>query len=229
MKKVSIIIPAYNEASRILRTLRTIRLYIPHHELIVVDDGSSDETMELASEQADLVIRLPENRGKGIALQTGWKQATGDIILMLDADLCETARFGHQLIDPILSGHCDMSVAQLPQPAKRAGFGMAKGLARTGIRMLTGFTTAAPLSGQRAIRREALNYVRNLDRGFGVEVGLTVDILRAGFRVQEVPINFSHRETGNTLNGFYHRGREFVAIGRALGRKFRETYGPNNY
>lgn len=222
MKKVSIVVPAYNEAPRILRTLRAIRLYIPHQELIVVDDGSSDETSEIASEQADLVIRLPHNRGKGIALQTGWKQTSGDIVMLLDADLCESARFGFQLVDPIVDGHCDMSIATLPQPAKRVGLGMAKGLARTGIRMLTGFTPMAPLSGQRAIRREALASIRSLDKGFGVEVGLTVDVLRAGYRVKEIPVQFSHRQTDNDWQGYYHRGREFVAITRALGRKMRE-------
>lgn len=222
MKKVSIVVPAYNESAYILRTLRAIRLYIPHQELIVVDDGSRDETMDVASELADLVIRLPVNRGKGIALQAGWKQTSGDIILMLDADLCESARFGFQLVDPLVGGDCDMSIAQLPQPAKRIGLGMAKGLARTGIRMLTGFSPLAPLSGQRAIRREALQAIRSLDKGFGVEVGLTVDVLRAGFRVKEVPVKFSHRQTNNDWRGYYHRGREFIAISRALGRKMRE-------
>ena len=222
MKKVSIVVPAYNEAPLILRTLRAIRMYIPHQELIVVDDGSRDTTMDVASEEADLVIRLPVNRGKGIALQTGWKQTSGDIVLMLDADLCETARFGYQLIDPILEDHCDMSIAQLPQPTKRVGLGMAKGLARNGIRLLTGFTPSAPLSGQRAICREALASIRSLDKGFGVEVGLTVDVLRAGYRVKEIPVQFSHRQTQNNWQGFYHRGREFMAISRALGRKMRE-------
>lgn len=222
MKKVSIIVPAYNEADRIMKTLQSIRLYIPHHELIVVDDGSRDNTMDVASLHADSVVRLPVNQGKGVALQTGWKQSSGDIIMMLDADLCESARFGYQLIDPILADHCDMSVAQLPQPPHKAGMGMAKGLARTGIRMLTGYVAMAPLSGQRAIRREALESIKSLDRGFGVEVGITVDILRAGFRVKEVPINFTHRYTGNNFSGYWHRGKEFVAIGRALGKKFRE-------
>ncbi|MGD8189096.1 glycosyltransferase family 2 protein [Brevibacillus ginsengisoli] len=222
MKKVSIVVPAYNEASQILRTLRAIRLYIPHQELIVVDDGSSDNTMEIASELADLVIRLPINRGKGIALQTGWKQSRGDIVMLLDADLCESARFGFRLADPILEGQCDMSIAVLPQPMKRVGLGMAKGLARTGIRMLTGFTPVSPLSGQRAIRREVLSSLRSLDKGFGVEVGLTVDVLRAGYRVKEIPVQFTHRQTNNDWRGYYHRGREFVAITRTLGRKMGE-------
>ncbi|MGC5324445.1 glycosyltransferase family 2 protein [Brevibacillus sp. SYSU BS000544] len=222
MKKVSIIVPAYNEADRIMRTLQAIRLYIPHHELIVVDDGSRDNTMDVASQHADLVVRLPLNKGKGVALQTGWRQADGDIIVMLDADLCESARFGYQLIEPVLADHCDMSVAQLPKPPRKTGMGLAKGLARTGIRMLTGYEATSPLSGQRAIRREALDSIKSLDWGFGVEVGMTVDILRAGFRVQEVPVNFTHRFTGNDFRGYWHRGKEFVAIGRALGKKFRE-------
>jgi glycosyltransferase involved in cell wall biosynthesis len=221
-KTVSVVIPAYNEADSIVSTLQAVREHVICDELIVVDDGSTDGTGALADSWADLVIRLPRNQGKGAALQTGWRRAAGDIVLLLDGDLRESAGEANRLIAPVLSGVCDMAVAVLPAPARKAGVGLAKGLARHGIRLLTGYRAQAPLSGQRAIRRQVLERTGRLDKGFGIEVGLTIDALRAGYRVLEVPVAFSHRETGNDWAGYCHRGKEFWAIGRALGRKWWE-------
>ncbi|UFJ42892.1 glycosyltransferase family 2 protein [Brevibacillus humidisoli] len=222
MKRVSIVVPAFNEAQHIVATLQAIRHRVPCDELIVVDDGSRDETAILAADLAGRVLCHDGNRGKGKALQTGWNAASGEIVVLLDADLRESAGEAHHLIYPVLAGECDMAIAQLPAPLRKAGLGLAKGLARQGIRWLTGFHAMAPLSGQRAVRREVLHAVGKLDEGFGVEVGLTVDALRAGYSVKEVPVPFTHRQTGNDWHGFLHRGREFVAIGRALGQKWKE-------
>lgn len=222
MKKVSVIVPAYNEAEAICDTLRAIRENVPCEELIVVDDGSADGTAERARFWADRVIVLPKNQGKGAALKTGWSQASGEIVLLLDADLRESAREAVHLLAPVREDRCDLAIAILPSPAKKAGLGLAKGLAQNGIRWLTGYEARAPLSGQRAVRRQLLQRLRGVDGGFGVEVGMTVDALRAGFRVLEVPVPFTHRQTGNDWPGFRHRGREFVAIGRTLCRKWWE-------
>lgn len=224
MKKVSVIIPAYNEADAIGDTLRAIRQSMLCNELIVVDDGSTDGTGRLAAEWADLVIPLARNQGKGTALQTGWQQASGEILLFLDADLRQSAREAIYLLAPVQEGECDMAIAILPKPTSRVGMGLAKGLARHGIRLLTGFSPDAPLSGQRAVRREMLYKLGTVDGGFGVEVGMTVDALRAGYRIKEVPVPFSHRQTGNDWAGYRHRGKECVAIGRTLWRKWREGY-----
>ncbi|MGG0936124.1 glycosyltransferase family 2 protein [Brevibacillus centrosporus] len=224
MKKVSVVIPAYNEADAIGATLRAIRERFFCDELIVVDDGSKDGTGELAKKWADLVIQLPGNRGKGAALQTGWQHAKGEVVLFLDGDLRESAAEAAHLLLPVQEAACDMAVAVLPPPKTKGGMGLAKGLAHHGIRMLTGFETLAPLSGQRAVRKEVLDQLGKLDKGFGVEVGLTVDALRAGYRVMEVPVRFSHRETGNDMAGFCHRGKEFIAISRTLCRKWWEGH-----
>ncbi|MBO8163115.1 MAG: glycosyltransferase family 2 protein [Brevibacillus sp.] len=222
MKKVSIVIPAYNEAAYITDTLHAIRRSVPCDELIVVDDGSCDGTAELAAKRADRVLVHETNQGKGAALMTGWRDCCGDIVVFLDADLRESAAEANRLIQPVLGGTCDMAIAQLPAPSRRIGLGLAKGLARRGIYWLTGFWALAPLSGQRAVRRKVLEAAGKLDSGFGIEVGLTVDALRAGFVVKEIPVPFSHRYTGNDWSGFLHRGREFVAISRALGQKWKE-------
>lgn len=222
MSKVSIVIPAFNEEQRIASTLSAIRTWGGDAECIVVDDGSRDQTAALAATTADQVISLPVNRGKGYALQTGWEAAAGDVLLLLDADLGESAQHAWQLLMPVTQAECDMAIAVLPRPPQKIGLGLAKGLASYGIRALTGFVPQAPLSGQRAVRREVLQAVKRLDAGFGIEVGLTIDALRAGYCVREVPVPFSHRQTGNDWRGYRHRGREFFAVGRALGRKWQE-------
>ena len=82
-----------------------------------------------------------------------------------------------------------------------------------------GVAVAAPLSGQRAMRRDVLDAVGDLAGGFGVEVGLTIDAAQAGFRVMEVPVAMRHRETGRDVAGFLHRGRQLVHVARALARR----------
>jgi len=222
MKKVSVVVPAYNEASRIASTLQAIQSNVPCDEIIVVDDGSTDDTAAISKKLSTTVIRLSKNQGKGAALMRGWEASSGNIILTLDGDLQESASRATHLLTPVLQGECDMAIAILPSPTQKAGFGLAKGLAQKGLKLLTGLHFAAPLSGQRAFKREVLHTVGKLDRGFGVEVALTVGAIRAGHHIMEIPVAFSHRQTGNDLQGFMHRGKEFLAISRALGSKWRE-------
>src|SRR5690606_35397185 len=118
----SVIIPAWNEADRMgitLQHLRELRTKEMVHEIIVVDDGSSDDSWRTAEHYADRVIRHARRRGKGAALQTGWRDAVGDIILFLDADLGDSAAHAYNLIDPIRSGVADMTIAKLPPASKK--------------------------------------------------------------------------------------------------------------
>ncbi|GAB7386178.1 glycosyltransferase family 2 protein [Bacillaceae bacterium] len=220
MVKVSVIIPAFNEEAYLEETLTALRPLGFVHELIVVDDGSSDRTAEIASRYADRVIRHEKNKGKGAALQTGWQQARGDVFLFLDADLGKTVRHSESLLEPIVTEAADMAVAILPPAERKGGFGLVKKLASWGIYGLTGFRPQAPLSGQRAVRREVMERLSPLPQGFGIEVGMTIDLLRAGYRIVEVKIPFSHRETGRDLSGFWHRGKQLLAVGQTLREKW---------
>ena len=94
------------------------------------------------------------------------------------------------------------------------GFGIALGFARWAIRRLCGAETAAPISGQRAMRAEVLRATLPFARGYGMEVGMTVDAVRAGYRVREYELDLSHRATGRTLAGFAHRGRQLRDFAR---------------
>jgi len=223
---ISLILPAYNEAGRIERTLAALKAGMAAAgyagaEIIVVDDGSDDHTQQLASLQADRVIRHPRNRGKGVALETGWRAAGGSILLFLDADLGDSARYAPALLEPVLSGEADMAIAVLPPPKARGGFGLVKRLAGAGIYWLSGHRTAAPLSGQRCMRREVLEAIGGLAGGFGIEVGLTIDAARRGFRIVDVEVPFAHRETGRDLDGFRHRGKQLAQVAAALASRWR--------
>jgi glycosyltransferase involved in cell wall biosynthesis len=225
--RVSVLVPAYNEAARIGATVRAARAALGESlpagafELIVADDGSRDETAALAEAAgAGCVLRGP-HAGKGAALRRAAAAARGDLFLLLDADLGETAAELVHLLRPVLAGEADMTIAIFAAAGgtPRAGFGWVIGLARWGVRRLTGRTLAAPLSGQRAMRREVWERVGGPEGGFGAEVGFDVDALRAGFRVLEVPTAMAHAATGRDVRGFLHRGRQFVAVARVLGKR----------
>jgi hypothetical protein len=94
------------------------------------------------------------------------------------------------------------------------GFGVALGFARWAIRRLCGFEAAAPISGQRAMRVDVLRATLPFARGYGMEIGMTVDAVRAGCSVREYELDLSHRATGRDLRGFIHRGRQLLDFGR---------------
>ncbi|WCK55937.1 glycosyltransferase family 2 protein [Aneurinibacillus sp. Ricciae_BoGa-3] len=223
-QRSAIIIPAYNEGEYLQSTLQAVRQFdVPGtKEVIVINDGSSDDTARIAESWADAVVHLPENRGKGYALWRGIQAANADFFLFLDADLAETARYGSSLLEALYRGTTkDLVIAALP-PGQKSGFGMAKKTASRAIYHLTGWKIAAPLSGQRALSRKAVQAVTDWDCGFGIEVAMTIDIARAGLTVYEVSYPFSHRERGKTIGGFLHRGRQYAAIRRVIRQKRQE-------
>ena len=212
------LIPARNECALIGATVRGVRSIDLIDRTVVIDDGSSDATGALAAEAGAEVLRLGASAGKGGALQAGLDAVRehADVVVLLDADLGETAAQAGALVDPILDGSADMTVAVLPRPAGLGGFGLVKGLARRGIAVLARFEASAPLSGQRALSRQAWTAATPFAHGYGVEVALTVRVCRSGLRVIEVPTTMSHAATGRDLGGFAHRGRQFVAVLAAL-------------
>jgi hypothetical protein len=219
--RVVVLIPAHNEEERVAATVRAAAAIPGVTRVVVVDDGSVDATAHLAETAGADVIRLPENRGKGAALEVGAKAvADADVVLLLDADLGETAEQGALLLAPVLAGDADMVIATFPPPEGKAGFGLVKNLARWGIRALCTreFEASAPLSGQRAMTRTCLAAVRPFSSGYGAEVGITVRALRANQRVVEVGTTMAHAATGRDVAGFAHRGRQFVHVAAALAK-----------
>ncbi|MDZ4166247.1 MAG: glycosyltransferase [Coriobacteriia bacterium] len=224
------LIPAHDEADRISATVTAARSVPEIDHVVVIDDASDDDTAARAAEAGADVVRLSRNRGKGGALQAGLEHIAGtaDVLVLLDADLGETAAEAGALLAPIVDDRADMTVAAFPRPDRRGGFGLVKGLARIGIRALSGYKTDAPLSGQRALTRSAWTVATPFAGGYGVEVALTVRVSRAGGRVLEVPTTMRHAATGRDLAGFLHRGRQFVAVAVSLARLALERQSPGS-
>jgi len=207
---ISIVIPAYNERGRIGLTVTAARAIDDVGEIIVVDDGSGDGTAQEA-ERAGAVVVRSRHRGKGAALRRGVNAATGGLVLLLDADLGESAANANVLVEPVRAGDADMTIAVLPSARFRGGFGLALGAARSLLWLLTGRVFTAPISGQRCM---TASLAKSLPwaRGFGAEVAATTDAAALGARIVEVPASLTHAPTGRTFSGFIHRGRQLGAI-----------------
>jgi hypothetical protein len=223
------LVPARDEAERVGATVTALRGLPGVAEVLVVSDGSNDATAARALEAGAHCLDLPRNLGKGGALNAGLAALMGRVaervspepaaLLLADADLAETAARLDRLLAPVLAGDADLAIADLPPQQGAGGFGLAMGLARQGMARVTGRRMAEPLSGQRAVRWEALPALLPFAPGFGVEVAMTMDALRAGLRVVEVEVDLRHAATGRNLTGLLHRGRQAGAIARELTRR----------
>jgi glycosyltransferase involved in cell wall biosynthesis len=222
---LAVIIPAFDEQARIAATVEAAAK-VPGVDLVlVVDDGSADATARTARESGAIVVRHARNRGKAAAMETGAAavaaiearegRAEPRLLLFLDGDLEATAGSAAPLAEPVRSGTAGMSIATLP-PQPGGGHGLVVRLARDGIRAAVGFEARQPLSGQRCLSRAAFEAALPLARGFGVETGLTIDVLRAGYRIVEVEVDFRHRVTGTDLAAQLHRARQYRDVALAL-------------
>jgi glycosyltransferase involved in cell wall biosynthesis len=218
----AVIISAKDEQDRIAATVEAAASLPGVDLVVVVDDGSTDATGRIAEGSGAKVVRHARNRGKGSAMETGAaavRLLDGDVprhLLFLDADLGETAKQAGPLITPVRAGSADMTIAVFTETVKLGGHGFVVRLSRDGIKRLTGWSATQPLNGQRCLTRAAFEAALPLAPGFGVETGLTVDLLRKGFKITEVEVPLAHRATGTDWRAQVHRGRQFRDVGRAL-------------
>ena len=223
---VAVVISALNEADRIALTVAGAQ-QIPGADLVVVvDDGSRDGTAAAAERAGAAVIRHPRNRGKAAAMETGaavvalLEQQQGQpeprYLLFLDGDLGETAAKAGPLTEPVRGGTADMTIAVFTDLVRLGGHGLVVNLSGKGILQATGWRPAQPLNGQRCLTRAAFEAACPLAARFGVETGLTIDVLRRGLRITEVEVPLAHRATGTDLRSQLHRARELADVARAL-------------
>ncbi len=136
------------------------------------------------------------------------------MVLLCDGDLGSSAARLTPLVEAVRAGECDLAVAAFSRRVG-GGFGIALGFARWSIERLCGFRAEAPISGQRAMTVETLRDVLPFAAGFGMEIGMTVDAVRAGHRVREYELDLEHRASGRDLRGFLHRARQLADFARA--------------
>ncbi len=204
----------------IAATLAALRVELPGAELWVADDASDDGTAEAAMVAGARVVSRGRPHGKGANVTAALEAALGGpgsppVVLLCDGDLGSSAGALGALVAAVERGECDLAVAAFSRRVG-GGFGAALGFARWAIRRLCGFEARAPISGQRALRAELLPAVLPFARGYGMEIGITVDAVRAGYRVREYELDLEHRATGRDLAGFAHRGRQLADFSRVF-------------
>ena len=216
---LAVIVAARNEADRIGATIGALRGGFPEAAIWVADDASDDGTAELAMAAGAQVVSRGRPHGKGANVTAAAEAALSDaapveLVLFCDGDLGGSAARLVPLVEAVAAGECDLAVAAFGTRVG-GGFGLALGFARWAIRRLCGFEATAPISGQRAMRVEVLREVLPFARGYGMEIGMTVDAVRAGYRIGEIELDLSHRATGRSFAGFLHRGRQLLDFARA--------------
>lgn len=221
MKTITVVIPAYNEEDRIIDTLQAVQSIAGIDQIIVVNDGSTDQTSARAREQGVTVLDLKENRGKGGAMNAVIPMINTDVVAFLDADLGASAAEARKIIDPVLAGETDLCIAAFPPPTKKGGFGIVKGTAARAIKKAGNIEVTAPLSGQRAMSRSVLEALTPFHEAYGVELGMSIAALQKGYRLMEVPTTMKHNESGRDLKGFLHRGKQFLDVIRVIRRETR--------
>lgn len=211
------VVPAKDRADTVGATVDALRALPAVDRVLVVDDGSTDDTAARARAAGAQVLRLPVNVGKGGAVARAVAAAPdADVYLLVDADVGGTAALVDALLAPVVAGDADMTVGVLPAAGRRGGFGRVRALAAWGIRRATGFEARAPLSGQRAVRGHLLRSLLPSADRFGLETALTIDAVRAGARVREIEVGIEHRHTGRSMAGVRHRAGQGVDVVRAL-------------
>jgi len=228
---VAVIIPAWNEAGRIEATVRASSTLTGADLVVVVDDGSADDTADLAAAAGAHVVRHTRNRGKAAAMETGaeavrlLESVPGELVpvgrpprhlLFLDADLEASAAGAGPLVEPIRAGTTDMTIAAFASRVRKGGLGVVVATSAAGTARAVGWHPAQPLNGIRCLTRAAFTAALPLAAGWGAETAMTIDLARQGLRITEVEVPLSHRATGNDWRSQRHRLHQLLDVTRAL-------------
>lgn len=218
-ENVTAIIPAYNEEDNIKDTINAVKSIEEITEIIVVDDGSKDNTCKEVEGLTDiLLIHNQVKRGKGGAIKAALPFVTNKYLILIDADLKQSATEMKKLVGNTKRDSRTMLVAIYPKPLKKGGFGLVKLLSRKGLYLLTSKTSDSVLSGQRLMSKEFIEKI-SIPSNFALEFKITLEALKSDINIVEVPLNIRHRETGRNIYGFVHRGKQFINILNALIRE----------
>jgi glycosyltransferase involved in cell wall biosynthesis len=206
MARVSVIVPAWNEERTLEEVVRRIRATRAVHEIVAVDDGSTDRTAEIlerlarAAEPHVTIVRHEKNAGKGAAVRTGFARVTGDIVVVQDADLeLDPAEFP-KLFAPILEGHADVvfGVRFANGRGKKDWAGYIGNVAFCALASVLFFRRLGDiLTGYRVMRTEVARKVEPRSTGFGMDAEQGCRAVRDGYRIAQVPVTYEPRSRGD--------------------------------
>lgn len=210
--KLSIVLPAKNECASIAKVLDALRSISPECEIIVIDDGSTDDTAKLAHKGGATVISHPYSMGNGSAIKSGARAATGDIIVFMDADGQHRPEDIPKLLEKLDQGY-DMAVGA----RNAAGQASVSRLAANTIynrlaSWMVGQSVLDLTSGFRAVRAEKFReFLHMLPNGFSYPTTITMAFFRAGYPVAYVPIHAPERKGKSHIRPL-HDGVRFLLI-----------------
>ena len=201
-RKLSVIVPVYNERSTVAEIIRRVRNAPVDLELevIVVDDGSSDGSEKVLAALEDSSVRVithAENSGKGAAIQTGWKAATGDLVIVQDADLEYDPADWPKLLAPIFAGKAQV-VYGSRFTGERKNMLPLHWIGNRFLTLVTNVLYRSTISDMETCYklwdRRVLEGLTIRSRRFDFEPEITAKVLRRGYRIYEVPISYAGRE-----------------------------------
>jgi glucosyl-3-phosphoglycerate synthase len=228
LARVACIIPARDAAARIQATVSAARALPGVDVVLVTDDGSSDETARYAAASGAIVAAHQRGRGRAAAIESA-VNALGVLeqrdrrpecgtVLLLDADLGSFAAHAQALIAPIVAERADLTIAVGPHSPGGGGdkLDLVETAAARGIAELAGWTPRAPLATNRCLTRRAYELASPLAVGDGADVGMTIDLLRAGLRVREVEVGFGDADAPTGIAARLDRALVLKDVTRAL-------------
>ena len=202
-----VVIPSFNEAARLPALLAELRLTLPDHDLVVIDDGSADATAEIAAQSGACVLRHPYNLGYGAALQTGFKYALecgAPWVVQMDADGQHLPTEVPALIAALASGDCDVAIGSRFLAPSGYEMGALRSTGRQLIRALgrlAKLDLTDPTSGFQALNRRALAlYVGDWFPTDYPDVDVRLVAARSGLRIREIPVQMAPSARVSTLH-----------------------------
>jgi len=229
--KIIVIIPAYNEGSRIAEVVSNVHRTVPDYDILVVNDGSHDSTASSAATAGATVLSHPFNMGYGVAIQTGYKFAYAkgyDFLAQIDGDGQHDPAYIQRLLEPVISGKTDLTIgsrfleAGSYEPSLVRRIGMA--FFRKVVSLIIGTRITDSTSGYQAFNRDVIRF-------FTTEVfpcdypdaDMLITLHRAGFRMMEVPVRMYSNVEGKSMHGgimpFYYIFKMLLSIFVTLLRK----------
>lgn len=205
MPRISVIIPAYNEEKNIKETIERTRKTGEDYEIIVVDDGSGDNTTKIAKENGAITFKFEKNQGKGSAFKKGIKESTGDIIVQVDADSQFPPEDIPRLIEPILDGRCDItfgsrflglsivdesSISFRNRIANKVDSWLAS--------LFSGVKITDVQAGFKAFTKDAIEKINFQENSFAYEPEIAIIASKRKLRIVEVPVHYRARSGGKS-------------------------------